>query len=319
MKVKFHLPDFAVHYRTNLIFLTMLENCPHYFRDGLEIASIYGVFPPSLWNGGRTQGGDCTDDFIKIVTNTFNKKNIPLRFTFTNPVLEEKHLSDPFCNKVMDIANNGMNGVIVNSPLLEKYLREKYPNFKYTSSTCKRLNDGKALAEELKKNYDIVVVDYDLNHEYDVLETLPNKDKCEFLVNAVCNPNCKLRSEHYKVIGQQQIAYCEFKKKHPSQDFDVHQYPELVESEATKCRCVDRNIFDVKKLKNTITPEEIWEKLVPMGFSQFKIEGRTASRLNLIETYIYYMIKPEYADEARFMLLYNLENNNVIRINRDYE
>ena len=51
-----------------------------------------------------------------------------------------------------------------------------------------------------------------------------------------------------------------------------------------------------------------------MGFSQFKIEGRTTTRLNLIETYMYYMIKPECRDEARCMLLFNLEKNGIIRI-----
>lgn len=318
MKVKFHLPDFATNFYTNIVFLTMFEKCPQYFREGVEIGSFYGVFPPSVWNGGRIQSGNCDDEFMRVVTATFNKHGVPLRFTFTNPAIEEKHLSDPLCNRAMDIANNGMNGVICNNPMLEEYLRKKYPNFKYTSSTCKRIKDADALAEELNKNYDIVVIDYDLNHEFDILEKLPNKDKCELLVNACCNPECKLRTEHYQVIGKQQIAYNEFIKTHPNQDFNVKDHrPDLVESEACKCRCMDRNVFDVMKLKNTITPDEIWEKYVPMGFTQFKIEGRTASRLNLIETYIQYMVKPEFADEARFMFMFNLENNGVIRINAD--
>jgi len=51
-----------------------------------------------------------------------------------------------------------------------------------------------------------------------------------------------------------------------------------------------------------------------MGFNQFKIEGRTASLLPVIENYMYYMIKPECVDEARFMFLHNLEMNHVIQI-----
>lgn len=57
MKVKFHLPDFSGHFMFNLVFIEMLNKCPYYFREGVEIASVYGIFPPSLWNGGRTQGG----------------------------------------------------------------------------------------------------------------------------------------------------------------------------------------------------------------------------------------------------------------------
>jgi len=66
MKVRFHLPGFTTHYRMNMVFLAMLKNCPHYFREGVEIASFYGVFPPSVWNGGRTEGGVCSDDFMTM-------------------------------------------------------------------------------------------------------------------------------------------------------------------------------------------------------------------------------------------------------------
>lgn len=45
MSIKFHLPDFAVRYHFNRIFLSMLEHCPQYFYDGVEIASVYGCFP----------------------------------------------------------------------------------------------------------------------------------------------------------------------------------------------------------------------------------------------------------------------------------
>ena len=55
MKARFHLPDFAGHFKFNLVFCELLAKRPDLFREGVEIASFYGVFPPSLWNGGRTQ------------------------------------------------------------------------------------------------------------------------------------------------------------------------------------------------------------------------------------------------------------------------
>ena len=39
---------------------------------------------------------------------------------------------------------------------------------------------------------------------------------------------------------------------------------------------------------------EIYNTYVPMGFSYFKIEGRTWSDIELACTYAYYMVKPEY-------------------------
>ena len=78
---------------------------------------------------------------------------------------------------------------------------------------------------------------------------------------------------------------------------------------------MNRNIIDIKNLRTHITPDDIYEKYLPMGFNQFKIEGRTSNVLNLMETYFYYMIKPEYADEARFKFIANLVSNGVIKFN----
>lgn len=317
MKVKFHLPDFAGHFMFNLVFVEMLKNCPEYFREGVEIASVYGVFPPSLWNGGRMQKGVFNKKDIRIVTAAFNERGIPLRFTFTNPMLEKKHLNDNFCNMVMNIANNGLNEVIVMSPLLEDYIRKNYPKYKLTSSTCKRITDPDALYNEIKKDYHIVVVDYDLNNKFDILEKIPDKEKCEILVNACCEPACQRRSAHYKSIGLQQIAYAEHIRKNPDIPFNSQQlvleYPEI--RQTAGCRCMERTIFDIKNLSTHITPDDIWEKYVPMGFSQFKIEGRTLDMFNLMEHYLYYMIKPERKEEARFMLIKQLRANEVISVN----
>lgn len=308
MTVKFHLPDFAKHFGLNFVFVSMLANCPHFFREGVEIASIFGTFPQSLWNGGRTTDGICDLNFVKRVLKSFNDKGIPLRFTFTNPVLEKKHLNDKFCNDIMKLADNGLNEVIINSPLLEEYIRRKYPNYRLTSSTCKRITDFDALNEELEKDYSLVVLDYDFNNKFDILKKIQRKEKCEILVNPCCDPNCKMRTEHYRRVGIQQIQFCEHIAKHPNKPLTSTISTEM------NCGCGDRCIFDNMKLSNNISPEDIWQKYVPMGFEHFKIEGRTSTNLNMIETYIYYMIKPEYHDEARFTLLFNLEKNGVIRI-----
>lgn len=316
MKVRFHLPDFAGHFKLNLVFVEFLAQRPQYFREGVEIASVFGAFPPSLWNGGRTQGGTCDKSFIKTVIKNFNERGIPLRFTFTNPVIEKKHLSDNFCNMVMHLADNGMNEVIVVSPLLEDYIRKNFPNYKLTSSTCKRIVDQEELCAEVEKDYHIVVIDYDLNHRFDILEKIPDKKKCELLVNSSCNPGCPTRKEHYEAIGLQQIAYANHVKKYHDVPFNVErvkrEHPEILRFD--NCPCAGRSVFEVVNLKNHISPDEIWNTYVPMGFEQFKIEGRTSGIFNVIEHYMYYMIKPECKDQARFELLKWLSENGVITI-----
>lgn len=309
MRVRFHLPDFSGNFKLNFMFSELLSHRPDLFREGVEIASFYGVFPPCIWNGGRTQGGMTDKNFIKNVIKVFNDKGIPLRYTFTNMMLEKKHLSDDRCNMILNLSNNGLNEAIVASPILEDYLRRNYPKFKLTSSTCKRLDTEEALLAELEKDYHIVVIDYDFNNKFDVLEKLPRKKDIEFLVNACCEPGCPRRLEHYKSIGQQQIAYCEHIKKYPNAPFNVEKYdPQNFRS----CPFSQRGIFEIRDLSTHISPDDIWEKYVPMGFEQFKIEGRTASPLNVLETYMYYMAKPERRDEARFTLLKGMEHSRAL-------
>ena len=316
MRVRFHLPDFSGRFKLNLLFADMLKQYPHYFREGVEIASFYGVFPPSMWNGGRPQPGVCDSNYVKAVIKAFNDRGIPLRFTFTNPALEKKHLNDTFCNMVLNLANNGLNEAIVVSPILEDYIRKNFPKYKITSSTCKRITDGEQLCSEVEKDYHIVVIDYDLNHDFETLEKITDKSKCELLVNACCNPNCPIRSEHYNAIGFQQIAYANHVRKYRDVPFNqerlLREHPEI--QKFVDCNCAGRSLFDVKKLKNHISPDEIWGKYIPMGFEQFKIEGRTFETFNLLEHYMYYMIKPECRDEARFEFLRLLETNDVLKV-----
>lgn len=42
MSIKFHLPDFWSHGPLNLALIDMIKEHPEYFRDGVEIASVYG-------------------------------------------------------------------------------------------------------------------------------------------------------------------------------------------------------------------------------------------------------------------------------------
>jgi len=312
MSIKFHLPDFTEHYHFNRIFLAMIQTRPQFFHEGLEIASVFGTFPQSLWNGGRIVPGGNTDrDTVRTIVREFDKLNIPLRFTFTNPNITEKDLKDDFCNFVLKTACNGKNGVIVVSPLLEDYIRTKYPEYKITSSTCKRITDADRLGEEMKKNYDIVVLDYDFNNKFDILEKVPDKERCEILVNACCQPGCPKRVQHYSDIGNMQKAICAYLKTDRKAPFDPEKFGAKDES-SDYCPYMKYDFADSKKHSTHITPSDILEKYIPMGFNQFKIEGRTLNAFTLAEYYLYYMVKPEYLDKARMTFYQALLTKKVI-------
>ena len=309
MRVKFHLPGLRYNYPLNMMVLDMLKKYPDFFRPGLEIASIFGEFPTSRWNGGRfCEGDQCDAGFIQNVVKAINDQGVPIRYTYTNPLLNQSDLDDAYCNFCMQVADNGMNEVLVVSPVLEEYIREKYPSYKINSSTCKEIRDINALNEELKKDYSLVVLDYNFNNQFDLLEKIERKDKCEILVNACCVPNCPRRGEHYRQIAKQQNIVLKNRKMPPDKQIPVPGW---------YCEYGDKNTYySIQNYPTFVSPDDIWEKYVPMGFENFKIEGRTANLFGLIDKYAHYLMKPERRDEGRLFLTVNLENSKVIQVGK---
>lgn len=276
-----------------------LRDHPEYFIDGLEIASVFGGFDGSLWNGGRGVGGKFDPKLTELVIKTFDELKVPLRFTFTNPLITEEHLADKNCNEILKMADNGINQVIVMSEVLEKYIRENYPNYKITSSTCKEIRDMDGVNAELKKPYNLVVLDYNWNNKFDELEKIDpaERGRCEILVNALCQPNCPRRGEHYRAIGKIQIDRCNAAYSAVGGHLTFKDF---------ECPLMSRTIFDITELPTFISPEAIREKYLPMGFKEFKLEGRSARDIEMLETYMYYFAKPETKDKVRFEMLEKL-------------
>lgn len=297
MEINFHIPDFTNHLHLNTILINSISKYPDYFIDGLKIASVFGCFGGCVWNGGRFLGGVMEFKLITNITEALNSKGIPLRFTFTNPLIEKKHLGDSYANQILRVADNGLNEVIVMSPILEEYIRTNYPNYKITSSTCKQIENIDSVKEELAKDYKYVVLDYNFNNQFDKLEQIDEKDRarCEILVNACCTPHCKRRGEHYRTIGRASIAEWEhnrdFLAKKP---FEPEEFP---------CEFMNNSLYNILDYPTYVSPEAIVEKYLPMGYCNFKIEGRTIPDVNLLEYYIHYMVKPKYKNQIRLDML----------------
>lgn len=309
MKAKFHLPGLRFLFPVNMMLLQMMQQYPQFFREDIEIASFYGEFPTSRWNGGRIGNDDqCDANFIRMVIKTINGYNIPVRYTFTNPLITQKDLNDPYCNFCMDAANNGQNEVLVVSPILESYIRTKYPNFKVNSSTCKEIRDVEMLNAELEKDYHLVVLDYNFNNRFDILEQIEKKDKCELLINPCCMPNCPRRGEHYRYLAKMQTLLLENRALPPNKRKPIEPW---------HCPAEERfNPYEIRKYPTHISPDDIWDKYLPMGYENFKIEGRTSPILSIVDTYCYYLMKPECRDEGRLAYLCMLEQRNILSLGK---
>ena len=60
--------------------------------------------------------------------------------------------------------------------------------------------------------------------------------------------------------------------------------------------------------------EEVVRLRADYGIRNFKIVGRNRKREKLVDVLLYYLVKPECRDEARFFYMHNLEKNGVVKI-----
>ncbi len=280
-EIYWHLPGFCYFRVLNQIIINLMRDYPEKFRDGYKIGSVYGTFPGAIWNGGRAVFGITPKRDIENILKMYNQNGIPVRFTWTNSLIEEKHLNDTYCNLIMKLADNGLNQVLVNTEILEKYIDREYPNFPKISSTTKRIVDAASLKEELDKDYHLVVLDYDLNHDEQVLEEIkPYADRVEILVNEVCYPGCTMRREHYHQQSRMQL------------EFDIHTpfpCPNKVAPRRFE-ECMNRPAF--------ISYEQI-DSYIEKGFVNFKIVGRGMPMDYVKDSYLYFLVKEECRDFIR--------------------
>lgn len=280
-EVYWHLPGFCYFRLLNQVIINLMKDYPEKFRDGYRIGSVYGTFPGAIWNGGRAVFGITGKNDIENILKIYNSRGIPVRFTWTNSLIEEKHLQDTYCNLIMRMADNGLNQVLVNTPVLEEYIRREYPDFKLISSTTKRITGVDGVLEELQKDYFLVVLDYDLNHNEEALKKLGTyAGRIELLVNEVCYPGCAYRAEHYRQQSQMQL------------EFDVNTAfpcPNKTQQRSFK-ECMKRQAF--------ISNEEIGD-YIDKGFVNFKIAGRGMPVEYAKESCLYFLVKDDCRDFIR--------------------
>lgn len=281
--INFYLPDFYTNANLFCFLADMQQSVPDCFYPNVRIASAYGSFPNCIWNGGRAIFDYITKDKMKAVIDAYNSRGIAVRYTFTNPLLEEKHMEDSFCNLVMELGNNGMNEILVNAPVLEAYVREKYPKYAMISSTTKCLSSLEAIETELEKDYKLVVLDSAMNNHEEIFH-MEHRDRLELIVNHYCQDNCPRRKQHYDLIGKCQLEFTP-----PPSDF--------------KCHNVEREFFQLMENRSFITTDMIFGRYWESGFRHFKLDGRGFPAHRLIASCLYYLIKPQWHDQMWQIIL----------------
>ena len=284
MTAHFHLPGLFEFYDLYKAFLPLYRNHREWFYDWCDIASIYGSPSDCLWGGGRVGFGEADAEEIFELMKEFG---ISSRLTFSNSLLKEEHLSDKKCNELCRLFEKEpvKNGVIVYSDLLLDYLKRKFPGFYFVSSTTKVLTDFSDFKMELARNeFSFVVLDFRLNKKIEKLEALDEglKNKVEFLCNECCSPFCQERKICYENVSRKNLG---------------------LECSDHHCAAPDGDkgyrFSSAMKSPLFIGIDDIQNKYLKMGFSNFKIEGRGLGSAMVLEFLLYYLVRPKYQINVR--------------------
>lgn len=299
MGANFILPGMYEHYNLNFRLLELMKTKPEIFREDIKVSACYGNFQFCIFDGGRNFPGyrhTCKEEIEDIVHIYNDIYGVPIRLIFTNNQLTPEHYTDRFGNLVLSICENDMNEITVGDDDFEKWIKEKYPKYKFISSTTKCLSKPDELIAELsKEEYIMVCLDYNLNKNFKLLDTFPQevKDKCEFLCNAICPPACPQRKEHYKYNSLFSLSY--------GKGYQMET-----------CQIKANTVSPITcGYHNNISPEELYETYVPKGFTLFKIEGRTLGEIEMAMNYARYMAKPGYENYVVSLLIDDTGNTKL--------
>ncbi len=281
----FHLPGLFEFYELYKRFLPLFFEHREYFYEWCGIGSIYGAPAGCIWGGGRVAEGDQDPGEVLAL---LEKYGISARLTFSNSLLREEHLADRKCNALcamFEKSGKTKNGVIVHLELLLEYLKKKYPGLYFVSSTTKVLTDFDRFTEEVdREEFRYAVPDFRLNKALDQWDTLSERQKAkvEFLCNECCFYGCRDRKRCYEAVSRKNLG----------EDGPDHCCTAPGAGEGYRFSRAMKN-------PGFIGAEEIRSVYLPMGFSDFKIEGRGLGSALVLEFLLYYMTRPEYQIHVR--------------------
>ena len=281
----YHLPGLFEFYELYRLFLPLFREHREYFYDWCEIGSLYGAPADCIWGGGRTSFGSHDAREVLALTQEYG---ISARLTFSNSLLRPEHLADHRCNALCTLfaeAQGVPNGVILHSELLLQYLKSRYPQLYFVSSTTKVLTEfAQFQAEVQREDFRYVVPDFRLNRAFAQLDTLTaaQKDKVEFLCNECCWFGCTDRRRCYEGVSRKNLG----------EPCPEHRCAAPGAQEGYRfSRAMENPGF--------IGVDAIRDIYLPMGFSNFKIEGRGLGSALVLEFLLHYLTKPEYQLHVR--------------------
>lgn len=288
--INYSLAGYYSHYGSNIALLTIYRTHPEWFYDNIKITSVYGCLPAMPWSGCRiippkAWCNPVTSDIYNL-RDSYYDMGVNLRHTYTNSQLTENIFHDYRSLQWTEACHKKGNSIILVDKNLKEFLHGKFPDYNFVWSTslcCKNVD----LINQYSKE-DMVVLDYSLNYS-DIFNKLKHPENIEIMLSEACPDNCPYRYAHYQT--ESKFILNEEKDRNL-----------ILECEHPKFR--HATFYDyLNKNKATLTIEEINKLHDNYNIINFKIAGRDYDEVTYIESLMYYLIKPEFKDYVRQLML----------------
>ena len=279
--INYYCPEFFRAFKLYENLLILQSKYPEIFYENINIKRVFGSFPGMIWNGGSVFMGGTSLKEVEECRNKWEYLGIPLQITITNPCLIKEDCYDRYCNKILEIMENGKNEVLISSEILEEYIRKEFPGYKINSSIIResKINTNKIIYDEtIFSKYENIVLPKRYLKDFEYLNKIDKKfrNKIEFLCTDPCPSNCPKINSHYEEMGKTTLFEI-------YDDFKLH------------CSSINHSdLFGTQQfIQDQILYEEIVKDFLPLGYTEFKISGRGES-LGVLLNLLPYIIKPEY-------------------------
>lgn len=248
---------------------------PFIFKKDYIIDSVYGS------NGGNLNGGraisECKHNIKDILSFCEQNKVFPTIIMSNTLVTYKEAVCDANATEILNNFNIPTTFFCVANNDVKKWLLDNgVASCNIISSTTKCLNE-KDLEKEAK-SHGLVVLPENLINRFDIISKLSTEtgSKLEVIVNSACPLNCMARKKHYDYMSR--IALKEKVPKFVCPNYNYAGNGFLYE------------LFNTPQFVSN----KMINKYIKLGINHFKIQGRTDSDYNLIETFAYYLVKDKY-------------------------
>ncbi|HEX2973831.1 MAG TPA: hypothetical protein VHP11_15975 [Tepidisphaeraceae bacterium] len=284
------------------LILRLFELVDEGFGCRLPIDAMHGA-PSMPWNAGRLSKVPYNPAQFRSLLTALRSKGIGYFATFTNHLIDDTDLANPIGNSILEIIAErpDINGVIVSSDRLSKYIARKYPALRQVASIIKTtMEHGEGRADyyrELGQQFHQYAVHPDDCRDPKLLDQL-DRQKAVIIVNENCTSHCPNRIRHYDNTARLQRASCRenmvvLNTLSPTSERQLI-LQELRQIMSTCKAPLDQAGLGSRRRSCNLTNTEM-RTAYDMGFRHFKLQGRGGYAYNYIYDITRFTLEPDFA------------------------